>query len=77
MSVHFFVDIGNSGPGEARSVISGGSTRGWLSDVAVVLWKRMLGALGDVNKIKDSLIHAQVFKYLVDLSELLIKVSKF
>ncbi|KFM77896.1 Ral GTPase-activating protein subunit alpha-2, partial [Stegodyphus mimosarum] len=67
-------EIGASNSVEARSVMSGGTTRGWLSDVAVVLWKRMLGALGDINKITDSSIHAQVMKYLVDLSELLIKI---
>ncbi|KAG8192293.1 hypothetical protein JTE90_002117 [Oedothorax gibbosus] len=59
---------------EARSVMSGGNTRGWLPDVAVVLWKRMLGALGDVNRIKDATVHAQVLKYLVDLSELFVKI---
>lgn len=75
MSYFLSIEIGNSAPGEARSVMTGGTTRGWLSDVAVVLWKRMLGALGDINKIKDASIHAQVLKYLVDLSELLIKVN--
>lgn len=29
--------------GENRGVICGGSVRGWLPDVAVILWKRMLG----------------------------------
>ncbi|XP_054712928.1 LOW QUALITY PROTEIN: ral GTPase-activating protein subunit alpha-1-like [Uloborus diversus] len=67
-------EIGTCSSQEARSVMSGGTTRGWLSDVAVVLWKRMLGALGNINKIKDAIIHAQVLKYLVDLSELLIKI---
>lgn len=75
MKNFYIAEIGNTTPGEARSVMSGGTTRGWLSDVAVVLWKRMLGVLGDINKIKDPTIHAQVLKYLVDLSELLIKVN--
>ncbi|XP_077996665.1 ral GTPase-activating protein subunit alpha-1-like isoform X2 [Glandiceps talaboti] len=48
-------------------VILGGSRQGWLPDVAVVLWKRMLGILGDINEIKDPTIHAEVFEYLWDL----------
>ena len=34
-----------------RSVMSGGSVKGWLPDVAVVLWRRMLGSLGNINNI--------------------------
>ena len=48
---------GSSAP---RSVMSGGSVKGWLPDVAVVLWRRMLGALGNINTIADTVIHAQV-----------------
>lgn len=40
--------------------MSGGSVKGWLPDVAVVLWRRMLGALGNINTIADTVIHAQV-----------------
>uniref|UniRef100_T1JGD1 Rap-GAP domain-containing protein n=1 Tax=Strigamia maritima TaxID=126957 RepID=T1JGD1_STRMM len=61
---------------EQRSVIAGGMTRGWLPDVAVVVWKRMLGALSDVNQIKDPEIHAQVFKSLIDLFETLVKIRE-
>ncbi|XP_057662756.1 ral GTPase-activating protein subunit alpha-1 [Diorhabda carinulata] len=61
--------------GENRGVICGGSVRGWLPDVAVILWKRMLGALGDVNQISDPKLHAQVFEYLVKLTDTLIKIS--
>ena len=35
--------LGREGP---RSVMAGGSVKGWLPDVAVVLWRRMLGSLG-------------------------------
>ncbi|XP_023240859.1 ral GTPase-activating protein subunit alpha-1-like isoform X3 [Centruroides sculpturatus] len=59
---------------EPKSVMAGGTGRGWLPDVAVVLWRRMLGALGDINKIIDPVIHAQVMEYLVELSDLLIKI---
>lgn len=58
-----------------RGVVCGGSVRGWLPDVAVILWRRMLGALGDVNQISDSRLHAQVFEYLVKLNETLIKIK--
>lgn len=54
--------------------MSGGTVRGWLPDVAVVLWRRMLGALGDVNSLQDPLLHAQVFQYLVELMDTLTKV---
>lgn len=57
-----------------KSVLAGGLVVGWTADVAVVLWRRMLGALGDINAIKDPDIHAQVLEYLCDLMELLIKV---
>ncbi|GFS68356.1 hypothetical protein NPIL_633392 [Nephila pilipes] len=67
-------EIGTGNSLEARSVMSGGTTRGWMPDVAVVLWKRMLGTLGNINKIKDASVHAQVLKYLVDLSELFVKI---
>ena len=42
--------------------MSGGSIKGWLPDVAVVLWRRMLGALGNINLIADPVIHAQIYK---------------
>ncbi|KAB0803388.1 hypothetical protein PPYR_00358 [Photinus pyralis] len=61
--------------GEHRGVVCGGTVRGWLPDVAVVLWKRMLGALGDVNQIADPKLHAQVFDYFVKLIDTLIKIK--
>ncbi len=39
---------GREGP---RSVMAGGSVKGWLPDVAVVLWRRMLGSLGKTSDI--------------------------
>ena len=47
---------------------------GWLPDVAVVLWRRMLGSLGDVNSIVDTVIHAQIYKYLIDLYDIMNKI---
>lgn len=56
-------------------MIAGGNIRGWLPDVAIVLWKRMLGALGNVNEISDPNLHAQVFHHLIEFSNTLIKVG--
>lgn len=62
--------------GEHRGVVCGGAVRGWLPDVAVVLWKRMLGALGDVNQMSDFKLHGQVFDYFVKLTDTLIKMKQ-
>ena len=52
---------------DLRSILSGGNLCGWTPDVAVVMWRRLLGILGDVNAISDSLIHEQVFEHLCDI----------
>lgn len=65
----------NEFPSEDCSVMAGGSLTGWHGDVATVMWRRMLGILGDVNSIKDPEIHAQVFDYLCELWQNLAKVS--
>lgn len=57
--------------------MAGGNIRGWLPDVAVVLWRRMLCALGDVNRLADPSLHAQVFEYLVELCHTLLKVGVY
>ncbi|KAJ8941931.1 hypothetical protein NQ318_013264 [Aromia moschata] len=62
--------------GESRGVVCGGAVRGWLPDVAVILWRRMLGALGDVNRVAEPQLHAQAFEYLVRLSETLIRIQR-
>ncbi|XP_042565713.1 ral GTPase-activating protein subunit alpha-1 isoform X2 [Clupea harengus] len=61
-------------PNEDCSVMAGGSLTGWHADVATVMWRRMLGILGDVNTIKDPEIHAQVFDYLCELWQNLAKI---
>ena len=58
----------------SRSVMSGGNVKGWLPDVAVVLWRRMLGSLGNINAIQDAGIHAQIYKYLIELFEIMVKI---
>ena len=42
--------------------------------MAVVLWRRMLGSLGNINTIQDPVIHAQIYKYLIELFEILAKI---
>ncbi|GAB6020527.1 hypothetical protein CHUAL_003210 [Chamberlinius hualienensis] len=69
-------DIWDVNKDELRSVMSGGSSTGWLPDVAVALWRRMIGALGDINKIRDPAMHARVFSYLVEMFETLIKLRE-
>jgi len=58
-----------------RCVLACGRLTGWAPDVAVGLWRRMLGVLGNINSIKDPDIHAQVIEYLGDLADTLLKVS--
>ena len=59
---------------EQRSVMSGGSVRGWLPDVSVVMWRRVLGLLGDPSNISQPARHATVWRHLLNLSQTLIKV---
>ncbi|XP_023440590.1 ral GTPase-activating protein subunit alpha-1 isoform X2 [Dasypus novemcinctus] len=61
-------------PSECCSVMAGGTLTGWHADVATVMWRRMLGILGDVNTIIDPEIHAQVFDYLCELWQNLAKI---
>nr|XP_021136106.1 ral GTPase-activating protein subunit alpha-2 [Columba livia] len=56
------------------SIIAGGSLVGWHPDSAAVLWRRVLGILGDVNNIASPKIHAKVFSYLYDLWYKLAKI---
>uniref|UniRef100_A0A2R8PKA9 Ral GTPase activating protein catalytic subunit alpha 2 n=1 Tax=Callithrix jacchus TaxID=9483 RepID=A0A2R8PKA9_CALJA len=56
------------------SIIAGGSLAGWHPDSAAVLWRRVLGILGDVNNIQSPKIHARVFCYLYELWYKLAKI---
>ena len=57
-----------------RSVLTGGQIPGWTPEVAVVLWRRMLGVLGDVNDIDTPAVHEKVMGHLLELQDTLIKV---
>nr|XP_055029089.1 ral GTPase-activating protein subunit alpha-2 isoform X2 [Misgurnus anguillicaudatus] len=56
------------------SIIAGGSLTGWHADSAFVLWRRILGILGDVNSIRSARIHAKVLSYLYELWHKLAKI---
>ncbi|XP_062864110.1 ral GTPase-activating protein subunit alpha-2 [Trichomycterus rosablanca] len=56
------------------SIIAGGSLTGWHADSAFVLWRRILGILGDVNNIRCPRIHSKVFCYLYELWHKLAKI---
>lgn len=56
---------------ESRSVIEGGTVEGWSPLLAVVLWRRFLGIIGNVNEIQDAEAHASVFGHLIELWEML------
>ncbi|NWV28412.1 RGPA2 protein, partial [Origma solitaria] len=56
------------------SIIAGGSLIGWHPDSAAVLWRRIVGILGDVNNIQSPKIHAKVFGYLYELWYKLAKI---
>uniref|UniRef100_A0A3P8UC87 Ral GTPase activating protein catalytic subunit alpha 2 n=1 Tax=Cynoglossus semilaevis TaxID=244447 RepID=A0A3P8UC87_CYNSE len=56
------------------SIIAGGTLAGWHADSAFVLWRRILGILGDVNSISCPRIHAKVFSYLYELWHKLAKI---
>lgn len=59
---------------EDTSVVAGGYREGWGPVAAVVLWRRVLGILGNVNKIKDPAIHAKVLECLTSIWNMLAKV---
>ncbi|KAF7656334.1 hypothetical protein LDENG_00042640, partial [Lucifuga dentata] len=56
------------------SIIAGGTLTGWHPDSAFVLWRRILGILGDANNIRCPKIHAKVFSYLYELWHKLAKI---
>nr|CAB3265418.1 ral GTPase-activating protein subunit alpha-1 [Phallusia mammillata] len=58
------------------SILAGGNRTGWFADVAVALWRRLLGILGDVNEISNPQIHQLVFSYLLELWGILFKMRQ-
>ncbi|XP_075982938.1 putative Rho GTPase-activating protein CG5521 isoform X2 [Anticarsia gemmatalis] len=66
---------GGAGRGAGVGVVMGGRARGWLPDVAAVMWRRMLAALGDPNLLRDPHAHANLYNYLIHLNCTLLKIS--
>ncbi|KAJ2944768.1 hypothetical protein O0L34_g1657 [Tuta absoluta] len=64
-----------AGAGAGVGVVLGGTARGWLPDVAAVLWRRMLAALGDPNHLREPHAHATLYNYLIHLNQTLLKIS--
>ncbi len=60
---------------EAKGVIAGGTVKGWLPSVAAILWRRMLGILGNVNDFSNPKTHAHFFQVLTDIWTTLLKVT--
>lgn len=70
-----FVVAKAEGVTDYRSVLTGGQIPGWTPEVAVVLWRRMLGILGDVNSISQPTVHERVMGHLLELQDTLLKVG--
>ncbi|XP_030854676.1 ral GTPase-activating protein subunit alpha-1 isoform X3 [Strongylocentrotus purpuratus] len=56
------------------SVMSGGTRIGWHPDVAVVVWRRLLCILGDINQISDPRLHWVVLECLWAIWQMLAKI---
>lgn len=54
--------------------MTGGEIVGWTPDVAIILWYKMLSALGDINSLENPVLHEQIFQYLLDLNTTMTKV---
>lgn len=61
--------------GDRRSVVLGGQQRGWMPATSVVLWRRMLGILGNPNTLSSTSSHAAVFDYLLELLTVILKIA--
>lgn len=59
----------------AKCVVAGGHYKGWASDSAVILWRRMLGVLGDITSFTNPTTFALVVDCLYKIVEDLIKVK--
>lgn len=60
----------------ARSVIAGGFYRNWSADSAIILWRRMLGILGDINAISNPHLHFIIMECLAKIIEDFIKIRE-
>lgn len=69
----------NSGASEpsntTRCVIAGGHYTGWAAESAVILWRRMLGVLGDITSFQNPHAFAQVMECIYKVVDDLTKVK--
>ncbi|KAF7487806.1 Ral GTPase-activating protein subunit alpha-1 [Sarcoptes scabiei] len=52
-----------------KPVLLGGQSRGWNAEAAAILWRRMLGILGNINDIEDPNLHRMTFECLAKITE--------
>lgn len=64
----------NQQPDVNRSVITGGTYKNWSPDSAVILWRRMLGILGDINEFKNPHLHTLAIHCLAKIVDDFIKI---
>ncbi|ESO04370.1 hypothetical protein HELRODRAFT_172736 [Helobdella robusta] len=57
-----------------KSVLYNGNITGWNVDLAVLLWKRLLGSLGNVNDITIPSLHLVVIEFFSNLTDWLTKI---
>ena len=58
-----------------RCVIVGGHYTGWAAESSVILWRRMLGVLGDITTFSNPITFAQVMECIYKIVDDLIKVK--
>lgn len=57
-----------------HSVAAGGPHRGWSAESSFIIWRRMLGSLGDVNQIRDPQLHFQVIECLSNIVDIFLVI---
>ena len=50
-------------------------SQGWTREAAFMLWRRVLGIIGDVNEICHEETKAVVFSHLLDLHDILQNIA--
>lgn len=59
---------------QAKSILVGGSFKGWSTESSIILWRRMFGTLGDINQIQDTDLHCHIMNCIAKVMEDFIKV---
>lgn len=69
------ISPGTSKSHDSRPILLGGTHKGWNAEISVILWRRMLGVLGDLNDIPDPAMHKLAFECLVKITDDFIKMK--